>query len=152
MTSAVPAHRAAPQMTHTPDPVTPSQAQAVDGAVEAPTTSSRFRDEIVENPLLSLFLGLILALLTFFGTLTVAILLFFLNDINDGLDSLGERIDRVEVSLGERIDRVEVSLGERIDGVEAKLGERIDRVEMRLDQRVDRLEAKMDTGFAAQGA
>ena len=43
--------------------------------------------------------------------------------------SLGERIDRVEVSLGERIDRVEVSLGERIDS----------------------LEAKVDAGFAAQG-
>ena len=141
MTSAVPAHRPAPQMTHTPDPGTPSQAPAVDAAVEAPTTRSRFRDEIVENPLLSLFLGLVLALLTFFGTLTVAILLFFLNDINDGLDSLSERTDRVEVSLGERIDGVEAKLGERIDGVEAKLGERIDGVE-----------AKMDAGFAAQGA
>ena len=126
MTSAAPAHRAEPPMTHTPDPATTSPAQTVDDAVEAPTTRSRLRDEIVENPLLSLFFGLILALLTFFGTLTVGVLLFFLNDINDGQDSLGERIDRVEVSLGERIDRV--------------------------DQRIDGLEARMGAGFAEQGA
>ena len=126
MTSAVSAHRVPPPMTHNPDPAAPSQAQAVDDAVEAPTIRSRLREEIAENPLLSLFFGLIVALLTFFGTLTVGILLFFLNDLNDGQDSLGERIDRVEVSLGERIDR--------------------------LDQRIDGLEAKMDAGFAAQGA
>ena len=126
MTSVVPAHRAEPPMTHTPDPATTSQAQTADDAVAAPTTRSRLRDGIAENPLLSLFFGLILALLTFFGTLTVGILLFFLNDINDGQDSLGERIDRVEVSLGKRFDRV--------------------------DQRIDGLEARMDAGFAEQGA
>ena len=141
MTAAAPAHRAEPPMTHTPDPATTSQAQTVDDVVEAPTTRSRLRAEIAENPLLSLFFGLILALLTFFGTLTIGILLFFLNDINDGQDSLGERIDRVEVGLGERIDRVEVGLGGRIDRVEVGLGGRIDR-----------LEAKVDAGFAEQGA
>ena len=173
MTSVAPAHRAAPQMTHTPDPVATPQADAATSALEAGPTKPRLRDQIAENPLLSLFLGLTLAVLTFLGTLAVALLMFTLNDINDGLDSLGERIDglevslgeridrvvslgeridRVEVSLGERIDRVEVSLGERIDRVEVSLGERIDRVEVNLNDRIDRLEAKVDAGFAAQGA
>ena len=130
MTSVAPTHRAAPQMTHTPDPIASPQAQASAAEVEAGPARSRLRDQIAENPLLTLFLGLTLAVLAFLGTLTVALLLFLLNDINDGVDSLGERIDSVEVSLGERIDSVEVSLGERIDSVEAKV----------------------DAGFAAQGA
>ena len=141
MTSVAPAHRAAPQMTHTPDPVATPQADAATSALEAGPTKPRLRDQIAENPLLSLFLGLTLAVLTFLSTLAVALLMFTLNDINDGLDSLGERIDGVEVSLGERIDRVDVSLGERID-----------RVEVNLNDRIDRLEAKVDAGFAAQGA
>ena len=152
MTSVAPAHRAAPQMTHTPDPVATPQADAATSALEAGPTKPRLRDQIAENPLLSLFLGLTLAVLTFLSTLAVALLMFTLNDINDGLDSLGERIDGVEVSLGERIDGVEVSLGERIDRVDVSLGERIDRVEVNLNDRIDRLEAKVDAGFAAQGA
>ena len=154
MTSVAPAHRAAPQMTHTPDPVATPQADAATSALEAGPTKPRLRDQIAENPLLSLFLGLTLAVLTFLSTLAVALLMFTLNDINDGLDSLGERIDGVEVSLEERIDRVDVSLGERIDGVEVSLGERIDSgsVEVNLNDRIDRLEAKVDAGFAAQGA
>ena len=143
MTSVAPAHRAAPQMTHTPDPVATPQADAATSALEAGPTKPRLRDQIAENPLLSLFLGLTLAVLTFLSTLAVALLMFTLNDINDGLDSLGERIDGVEVSLGERIDGVEVSLGERIDGVEVSLGERIDGVEVSLGERIDGVEVSL---------
>ena len=135
MTSATPAQRAVPQMTHTPDPVATPQADAAASALETGPARPRLRDQIAENPLLSLFLGLTLAVLTFLGTLAVALLLFTLNDINDGLDSLGERIDGVEVRFGERIDGVEVSLGERIDGVEVRFGERIDGVEVSLGER-----------------
>ena len=145
MTSVAPAHRAAPQMTHTPDPAAASETRTDDAAaVVAPPARTRLRDQIAENPLLSLFLGLTLAVLTFLGTLTVALLLFLLNDINDGLDSMGERIGEVEVALGERIDGVEMRLGERIDRVEMRLGERIDGVEMRLGERIDRVEMRLD--------
>lgn len=122
MTATAPAHRAAPHMTHTPDPDTPLQSQAAGSAAEAGTARPRLRDQIAENPLLSLFLGLTLAVLTFLGTLAVALLLYVLNDINDGFDSLGERIDSVAVSLGERIDRVETSLSDRMDGLEDDMG------------------------------
>ena len=174
MTATAPAHRVAPQVTQTPDPDTPPQSQAAGSAVEAGTARPRLRDQIAENPLLSL----VGALLTLGGTAIVALLLFTLTSINTRIDgvevslgdridrldarlsdridgvevSLGDRIDGVEVSLGDRIDGVEVSLGDRIDGVEVRLGERIDRVEMRLSARMDRLEDKMDAGFAAQGA
>ena len=130
MTSVTPAQRAAPQMTHTPDPVTAPQAQAVVDAVEARPAKPRLRDQIADNPLLSLIGGAVVALLTILGTLVVALLVFTLTSINDRIDSLGERIDRLDVSLNDRIDRLDVSLNGRID----------------------RLEDKVDAGFAAQGA
>ena len=162
MTSVAPAQRAAPQMTHTPDHVITPEAQAAVSADDARAARPTLRDQIAANPLLSLFLALVLAVLTFLGTVTVALLIFLLNDINDGLDSLGERIDSAEVALGgridgvemrlgERIDRVEMRLGERIDRVEMRLGERIDRVEMRLGERIDGVEGKVDAGFSAHG-
>ena len=137
MTSAAPAQGATPQMTPTPDPVTAPQAQAVVDAVQARPAKPRLRDQIADNPLLSLIGGAVVALLTILGTLVVALLVFTLTSISDRIDSLGDRIERLEVTLGDRIDRLE----ERIDGVEMSLGERIDR-----------LEVKVDAGFAAQGA
>lgn len=130
MTSAAPAHRASPQMTHTPDPAATPQAQVAAPGVGAGPAKPRLRDQIAENPLLSLFGGAVVALLTALGTLVVALLVFTLASINDRIDSLGERIDRLEVSLNDRIDRFEASLNDRID----------------------RLEDNVDAGFAAQGA
>ena len=126
MTSVAPAHRAAPQMTHTPDHAATPEAQAAVSAVDARPARSRLRDQIAENPLLSLLGGALVALLTVLGTLVVALLVFTLTSINDRIDSLGERIDRLEVSLNDRTDSLEAGL--------------------------DRLEDKVDAGFAAQGA
>ena len=141
MTSVAPAHRAVPQMTRTPDPTADPSPPTAASTVEAAPARSKLRDQIAENPLLSLF-G---ALMTLGGTAVMALLLFTLT-------SIGNRIDGVEMSLGNRIDGVEMSLGDRIDGVEVRLSERIDRVEVRLSERIDRLEDKVDTGFAVQGA
>ena len=158
MASIAPAHRSTPHMTQPPDSDPTPQAQAGDpvaaqhaqvgdsdptpqaqavpanpaeaAAAKAKPARPGLRDQIAENPLLSLF-G---ALMTLGGTAVVALLLFTLT-------SIGNRIDGVEMSLGERIDRVEV-----------RLSDRIDRVEVRLSDRIDRLEDKVDTGFAVQGA
>ena len=122
MTATAPAHRAAPHMTHTPDPDTSLQSQAAGSAVEAGTARPRLRDQIAENPLVSLFAGLIVGLLTFLGTVVVALLVFALTSFNDRFDSINDRFD----SLEGRMDR--------------------------LEDRMDRLEDKVDAGFAAQGA
>ena len=152
MTSVTPAQRAAPQMTHTPDPVTAPQAQAVVDAVEARPAKPRLRDQLADNPLLSLIGGAVVVLLTILGTLVVALLVFTLTSINDRIDSLGERIDRLDVSLNDRIDRLDVSLNDRIDRLDVSLNDRIDRLDVSLNDRIDRLEDKVDAGFAAQGA
>lgn len=147
MTAAAPAQRAASQMTHTPDHAATSQADAAASAVEAGPAKPRLRDQMAENPLLSLFLGLTLAVLTFLGTLTVALLLFTLNDINDGIDSLGERIDGVEVSLGERIDRLEA----RVDAGFAAQGAHIVETDRKLIALITHLNATEAVDAALEG-
>ena len=112
MTSAAPAHRAAPQMTHTPDPTATPQAQAAVSAVDARPARPRLRDQIAENPLLSLFGGAMLGLLAFLGTVVVALLVFTLTSISD-------RIDRLEVSLNDRTDSLEARLDRLEDKVDA---------------------------------
>ena len=140
MTAAAPAQRATPQMTQTPDHAATSQA-------DAGPAKPRLRDQMAENPLLSLFLGLTLAVLTFLGTLTVALLLFTLNDINDGIDSLGERIDGVEVSLGERIDRLEA----RVDAGFAAQGAHIVETDRKLIALITHLNATEAVDAALEG-
>ena len=147
MTAAAPAQRATPQMTQTPDHAATSQADAAASAVEAGPAKPRLRDQMAENPLLSLFLGLTLAVLTFLGTLTVALLLFTLNDINDGIDSLGERIDGVEVSLGERIDRLEA----RVDAGFAAQGAHIVETDRKLIALITHLNATEAVDAALEG-
>jgi len=113
-------------MTHTPDPAATPQAQDAGLSAEAKPARPRLRDQIAENPLLSLLGGVFAALLTLLGTGVVALLLFAFNNINDRIDGIHDRIDSLEASLGARMDRLEA--------------------------RMDRLEAKVDAGFAAQGA
>ena len=128
MTSVAPAHQAAPHMTNTPDSDTAPQPQAAVSAVEPGAARPRLRDQIAENPLLSLF-G---AALTLFGTALVALLLFALTSIND-------RIDGVEARLGERIDRLEMRLVERMD----RLEERMDELDARLSAQIAELDRKL---------
>ena len=101
MTATAPARRAEPPMTHTPDPAT-SQAQTVDDAVAERPARPRLRDQIAENPLASLGVGLALALFTLLGTVVVALLLFALNGFNDRFDRLEARLDRLEAKVDAR--------------------------------------------------
>ena len=139
MTSVAPTHRAAPQMTHTPDPATTSQAQIVDDAVAVPARP-RLRDQIAEHPLLSLVVGLTLALFTFLGTVVAGLLLFALNDMNDGLDSLGERIDRLEA----KVDAGFAAQGAQIAELDRRIAE--------LDRKLTALIAHLNATEAVEAA
>jgi len=83
-------------MTHTPDLPTTSEAQTVDDAVAESPARPRLRDQIAENPLASLAVGLVLGLFTLLGTVVVALLVFALNGFNDRFDRLEARMDRLE--------------------------------------------------------
>ncbi len=117
MTSTIPAHRVPPPMTHTPDPATTSQAQIVDDAVADRPARPRLRDQIAENPLLSLAVGLVLALFTLLGTVVVALLVFALNSFDDRFDRLEARMDRLEA----KVDAGFAAQGAQIAELERKL-------------------------------
>ena len=150
MTAAVPAQRATPQMTHTPDPTTP-QAQVVAPHAGAEPARPGLREQIAENLLLSLLGGLILALLTFFGTVVVALFIFNLNSINDRLDSIEGRIDH----LADRIDRLETKVdeefaaqGARITELDARLTAQITELDARLTAQITELDARLTAQIA----
>ena len=140
MTSVAPAHRAAPHMTHTPDSDAPPQSQAAVSAVKPGAARPRLRDQIAENPLLSLF-GVAL---TLFGTALVALLLFALNSIND-------RIDGLEVSLSARMDRLEARMDRleaKVDAGFARQGAQIAELDARLTAQIAELDARLTAQIA----
>ena len=65
-------------MAYTPDPAASSEAQTESAAVVAPSARPKLRDQIAENPLLSLYCGLLLLIVTLFGTAVAVVLLVFL--------------------------------------------------------------------------
>ena len=65
-------------MAQAPDSTPDPQAQATMSAGGTKLARPRLRDEIAENPLLSLFIGLTLAIGAFFLIAVTAILLAFL--------------------------------------------------------------------------
>ena len=138
MTSVAPAHRAAPQMTHTPDPVAPPQAQAIDDAVAEVPARPRLRDQVAENPLLSLVVGLTLALFTFLGTVVVALLVFALNNFNDRFDVLEARMDRLE----EKVEAGFAAQGAKIAELDARLTAQIAELDARLTAQIADLDRK----------
>ena len=132
-------------MAHTSEPeaaAAPRAAAAANG-IRRP----RLRDEIADNPLLTLFGGITAALLAIFGTIIVAVLVFALGTMNDRFDDVHARIDDTNASISSgltdvhaRIDRLDASINARIDRLDASINARIDR----LDARVDRVETKVD--------
>ena len=123
-------------MAHTSDP----QAAAAADGIRRP----RLRDQIAENPLLTLFGAITAALLTIFGTIIVAVLVFAFGSINDRFDDVHARIDDVH----DRIDDTNASISARID----RLDDRVVRLEIkvdRLDDKVDNIDLKLTALIAA---
>jgi len=124
----IPAAEAASRMAN-PSDIAPDasteQAQARAGA--AAVVRPSLRAQVAENPLLS-----------FFGLLIVALLAAAIASPHIRIDDINIRIDRLEA----KVDRLEA----KVDRLEAK----VDRLEVRVDRleaKVDRLEAKMDARF-----
>ena len=140
MTSAAPAHGAAPPMAYTPDPAASSEAQTVDDAAADRPARPKLRDQIAENPLASLVVGLALALFTLLGTVVVALLVFALNSFNDRFDGLEARMDRLEA----RMDRLE----EKVDAGFAAQGAQIAELDARLSAQIAELDARLSAQIA----
>ena len=110
-TAPIPAAEATPPMAQSSD----TEAQAPSEQAQARTSAGRprLREQIAENPLLTLF-GTIMVL---FGTVVVALLIFSFGTIN-------ARIDDTNNSINARIDRLEdrfASLEQRVIEIDLKL-------------------------------
>lgn len=120
-----PAVPAASAMTHPSDPQ-PDPALAPDASTPASAADAvgrpRIRDQIAENPLLSLFGAVIVAVLGFLGAVTVALLAYTLTTTQSQFAGIQGQFARVQDQFAEVHDRI------------------------------DRLEDKIDEGFATQGA
>ena len=150
----IPVAEATPAMSHPSDTTAEARSeQAV--PVQAPTSAvrPRLRDQIADNPLLTLFGTIIVALLVFIlgGTnLRIGDINGRIDDINDRIDDINGRID----DLNGRIDDV----NERIDDLHDRIDEtndRIDRLEDRfasLEQRVIEIDLKLTALLAALNA
>ena len=100
---SIPASEATPAMAHTPDTAAQAlSAQAAPAQAATSTVRPRLRDQIVENPLLTLF-----------GTIIVVLLVFVLGTTNLRIGDTHHRIDRLE-------DRI-VSLENRVIDIDLKL-------------------------------
>ena len=144
MTSVAPTHRVEPPMTHTPDPATTSQAQTVDDAVAERPARPRLRDQIAENPLASLAVGLVLGLFTLLGTVVVSLLVFALDSFNDRFDSIEAGMDRLEEKVdaqGAQIAELDVRLTAQIAEFDSRLTAQIAELDRKLTALIAHLNA-----------
>ena len=155
MTSVGPANQAELQMAQGPDLATDPPAQAATSAAEAEPARPRLRDQIAENPLLSLFSGIIVVILTVFGTAFVALLIFSLTSIHNGIDSLEARLDRLEVKVdagfaaqGAQIAELDARLTAQIAELDARLTAQIAELDARLTAQIAELDARLTAQIA----
>ena len=129
----IPATEAASPMVNPSDTAPEAatdQAQARTGA--ATVVRPSLRDQVAENPLLSFFGLLIVALLA----AAIASPHIRIDDINIRIDDTNERIDDTNERIDDTNDRIDET-NDRIDRLEAKMDARFDMV----DARFDKLEA-----------
>ena len=103
-----------------------------DAAGAAAAGRTRIRDQVAENPLLTLFGTLIVALLMFNFTITHS----RISDTNGSLVRLEDLVTRLE----DRLIRFEESVDARFKAQDAK----IDRLFEAQDAKIDEMDAKMD--------
>ena len=106
-TAPIPAAEATPRIANPSDTATEAptqQAPARSAAAARPT----LRDQVAENPLLSFFGLLIVALLA----AAIASPYIRIDDTNARIDETNERIDRLEAKMEARFDKLEAAVAE----------------------------------------
>ena len=112
----IPAAEAAPRMANPSDTASEAPAEQVPARAGAATAARpSLRDQVAENPLLSFFGLLIVALLA----AAIASPHIRIDDTNRRIDDTNERIDRLEARLIEFEEKVDA----RFDKLEAAVGE-----------------------------
>lgn len=140
--SPMPASEAAPPMAQTPDTpprshseARPAQAQPA----QAPAAAARpsLRAQAAENPLLSFFGLMVIALLA----AAIAAPNIRINDTNRSIERLEDEMKAGFAAVDARFIEVE----DRIDRLDAKFEAEFDELEAKFDDKFNELEAKFDS-------
>ena len=140
MTASTPitAAETLPHMANTPDTAPQAPPEQTPSAQALTTASTRptLRSQVAENPLLSFFGVVIVALLT----AAIASPHIRINDTNRRIDDTNRRIDRLEDTMQAGFAAVDARLGE----IDAKFDAKIDAKFGELDNKINALDAKFD--------
>lgn len=143
--SPIPAAEAAPRMANPSD----TTAEAPPARAKASQGRPRLRDQAAENPLLTLFGTIIVALLVFvLGTTNLRIA-----DINNRFDDINDRFDEVHDRIDETNDRIDET-NDRIDRLEdrfASLEQRVIEIDRKLTALIAHLNATAAVDAALEG-
>ena len=153
-----PAAQALPHMARTPEP-SPATAVSSDTADARAAARTRIRDQVAENPLMTLFGTVLVALLMFNFTTTHS----RIGDTNGSLVRLEDRVARLEESVSARFQAQNAKIDALFEAQNAKMDRlfeaqnaKIERLLAAQDAKMDRLlaaqDAKMDRLWAAQDA
>ncbi|MCY3645005.1 MAG: hypothetical protein OXG41_15610 [Acidimicrobiaceae bacterium] len=147
--SPIPAAEVAPRMADPPD----TTAETPPARAKASQGRPRLRDQAAENPLLTLFGTIIVALLVFvLGTTNLRIA-----DINNRFDDVNNRFDDVHARIDDvhhRIDRLEDAMLARFAAQDAKISEldaKIDEMNLKLTALIAHLDATDEADNALNG-
>lgn len=77
-----------------------------------------------------------------FASMVVIVTQLLTRTISAQFQTLGEKIDKVDLRLSEKIDKVDLTLGEKIERVDLTLGEKIERVDLTLGEKIDKVDLK----------
>jgi len=136
--SPIPAAEAAPRMANPSD----TTAEAPPARAKASQGRPRLRDQAAENPLLTLFGTIIVALLVFvLGTTNLRIA-----DINNRFDDINDRFDEVHDRIDETNDRID-----RLEDRFASLEQRVIEIDRKLTALIAHLNATAAVDAALEG-
>ena len=106
-TAPIPAAEATPRMANPSDTASEASTEPAPARAAAAARPT-LRDQVAENPLLSFFGLLIVALLA----AAIASPHIRIDDTNDRIDETNERIDRLEAKMEARFDELEAAVAE----------------------------------------
>ena len=146
--SPMPASEAVPPMAQTPDTPPRSHSEQAQPAqtqplpAQAPTAAARpsLRAQAAENPLLSFFGLMVIALLA----AAIAAPNIRINDTNRSIERIEDEMKAGFAAVDARFIEVEDRINARIDRLDAKFGAEFDELEAKFDDKFNELDSKLN--------
>ena len=141
-----PAAQALPHMARTPEP-SPATAVVSDTVDARAAGRTRMRDQVAENPLMTLFGTALVALLMFNFTVTHS----RIGDTNDRITRLEERVDARLTAQDAKMDRLFEAQDAKIDMLFEAQDAKIDEISLKLTALIAAFNATAEVDAALEG-